>query len=622
MTRSLLACTFITGSLLLAAQTAPNQAAQAPSSPGPPQSTVPIPTLRASSRIVVVDVVVTDKQQNPVHNLKDSDFSLLEKGQPQTIAHFEEHTAISADAVAKLLPVPKLDPGIFTNYSTAPADGALNVLLLDGLNTPMKDQTVVRQEMLKYLKSPRPGTRMAIFGLTQQLHMLQGFTSDPDVLRDVVSGKKGTAKASPLMDNAVNGDTVAATTPTDTMIDMLGNDPTFAEAAAQMQQFEAEQQSFLTMLRTRYTLDALNLLGRYLSGFPGRKNLIWFSASFPVNILPDLDLPNPFAVQADMQDEFRDTINLLARSQVSVYPIDARGLMTSPTMDAANDGAKYAKNPRAMGKDEQKFFSQTAEEHGVMMQMAEDTGGRAFVNTNALKESVDRAIAAGSNYYTLTYTPTNRDWRGDYRKIEVKLSQQGFNLAYRRGYYADDPDAAPTTARRDAATAPTAFAPMHTAMQWGGPDPVEIIFQAKVVPSTGMPEPTLAPGTTTAPKVNGPYKRYDILLSADPKAITFAETPKGAYHLDVEFLTFVYNSEGFLTASTGKRVLADLTPDQYNGMRHSGVRYRQEVSVPVKGEFYLRIGVHDLASDRVGAIEVPVAAINRLPPLSAQTPAK
>ena len=357
MTLRFLPCTVLVGWLLsvsaVGAQTAT-----------PP----PVPTLKANTRIVVVDVVVTDQKQNAVHNLKQSDFTLTEKDQPQSIAHFEEHSGLSAATIAKMPPVPKLEPGTFTNYSLAPSDGALNVLLLDSLNTPMKDQAVVRQQMLKYLATPRPGTRMAVFGLGSTLHLLQGFTSDPEVLRAVVSGKKGLAKASPLMDNAVAGDTVGADSPMNDMIEQLGNDPSTAAVAANLQQFEAETQTFQTMLRTRYTLDALNMLGRYLSGLPGRKNLIWFSGSFPVNILPDADLQNPFAVEASMEDEFHETINLLSRSQVAVYPIDARGLMTAPMMDASNSGSKYAnpRNPGAFGKDQTKFFQQTAEEHGTM----------------------------------------------------------------------------------------------------------------------------------------------------------------------------------------------------------------------------------------------------------------
>jgi len=93
---------------------------------------------------------------------------------------------------------------------------------------------------------------------------------------------------------------------------------------------------------------------------PGRKNVLWFSGSFPISILPDGDLQNPFAVVADSEDEFRETTDLLARSQAAVYPIDARGLMVAPMTNASNDGSKYGRNPGAYGKDLGKFFQQPA----------------------------------------------------------------------------------------------------------------------------------------------------------------------------------------------------------------------------------------------------------------------
>src|SRR5580704_6188514 len=168
----------------------------------------------------------------------------------------------------------------------------------------------------------------------------------------------------------------------------FGNDPGLADVIANLQQFEAQEQSFQLQLRARYTLDALNQIARSLPGIPGRKNLIWFSGSFPINILPDGDLQNPFAIVASAEEEFRETTNLLTASQVAVYPIDARGLMTSPNLSAANSGSKYVRDPTRFSKDEAKFFQQTADEHSTMLQMAEETGGRAFINTNDLSQAV------------------------------------------------------------------------------------------------------------------------------------------------------------------------------------------------------------------------------------------
>jgi len=357
-----------------------------------PAPSQPVPTIKAGTQIVIVDVVVTDAKNQPVRNLKASDFTVLENNVSQPIRNFEEHTALSAADAAKLPPMPKMPPGIFTNYTPAPASSAVNVLLLDTLNTPMKDQSFVRDQLKKYLKSAQPGARTAIFGLTSRLYLLQGFTSDPEILKTVLNQKD--LKSSPLLDDPVGGGT-GPESMSDMMSDSMGNDPSAAQVVANLQQFEAEQQSFQLQLRARYTLDAMNQLARYLSGIPGRKNLIWFSGSFPISILPDGDLQNPFAVVADSEDEFRETTNLLSASQVAVYPVDARGLMSSPSYSATNSGSKYARNPTAFAKDETKFFQQTNAEHSTMLQMAEQTGGHAFINTNGLSQAVASAVDSG-----------------------------------------------------------------------------------------------------------------------------------------------------------------------------------------------------------------------------------
>ena len=136
-----------------------------------PAAAAPATTIRTSSDLVIVDVVASDSQQKPVHQLTAADFTVLEDGKPQTVKSFEEH---ATGTPAPLPPLPKLDPGIFTNYSVAPANGALNILLLDKLNTPMDAQSVVRDQVLKYLKEVPPGTRIAIFSLTTESEAAAG----------------------------------------------------------------------------------------------------------------------------------------------------------------------------------------------------------------------------------------------------------------------------------------------------------------------------------------------------------------------------------------------------------------------------------------------------------------
>jgi VWFA-related protein len=588
---------------------------------GQATTTQPASTIQANANLVVVDAVVTDSQHNPVHKLTSADFTVLENGKPQAIKTFEEHT--STQALAPLPPMPKLLPGTFTNFTNAPAGGALNILLLDSLNTPMAAQAEVRDQMLKYLKEPHPGTRMAIFGLTTRLILLQGFTSDPELLRAVLNGKKGGPKGSVLMTDAVSGDNPGADDPMMDMAqdaaDAMGNTPDAALLLANLQQWEAETQSFQLQLRARMTLDAFNLLARYLTALPGRKNLIWFSGSFPITILPDSDLQDPFSIVASSADEFRETTGMLSRGQVAVYPIDARGLMVTPMQSVNNSGRTYAKNPRAFAKDNSTFFQNTANEHGTMQSMAEATGGLAFVNTNDLKVAVEKAIDAGSNYYTLTYTPTNQQWKGEFRRIQINLARRGLNLAYRRGYFADDPN---TTQRNgEPAVAGSSQAPAYSAMRAamlrGGPDPTQITFIANVRPSIDATEPDVASGNKTTPKTKGPYRRYTVQFGVNTQDLDCPINPEGTHHCAMQVLIFVYDAEGNLLNSTGGAIHSDVSQDHYSSFLRTGIHFHQDISVPAKGESFLRIGVHDETSNRVGAVELSISAVSKLPPLTA-----
>jgi VWFA-related protein len=586
------------------------------SAAGQSTSTDPIATIHVSSKLVTVDVVVTDSKQEPIHHLAASDFSLLEDGHSQKIKIFEEHTS---DTPVSVQPLPKLPPGKFTNYSVVPVNGALNILLLDKLNTPMSAQQQVRDQILKYLKEAPAGTRIAIFGLSTQLRMLQGFTSDPELLRQLVAGKKANGLGSPLLNSGSDSNNLATDTLANTSDAIMSDTPDNATIMSALQEFDAQQESFQSMLRARYTLDAFNQLARYLSTLPGRKNLIWFSGSFPINIMPDGDQQDPFSAMATSEDEYRDTVSLLTRSQVAVYPIDARGLMTNPALNASNTGSINLKNPIA---SDNSFYKQQDAEHNTMNTMAEDTGGKAFINTNDLKGAVSKAIEAGSNYYTLSYTPTNRNENGEFRKIEIKLDHSGAKLAYRRGYFTDEPATSKHhDAAQDTQNSTTTYNPVRAAMLHGAPTPQELVFVADVRPTNTDIESVLASGNQADPKTSGPYHRYTSTFVVNPKDLTCEVVTDGQHHCEVEFLAFVYDSDGALVNMQMNDINASFSSEKYAAFLKKPLAYRQQVSVPVKGEYYLRLGLYDEIADHVGALELPVAAAAKLPPAPAQAPA-
>ena len=534
-----------------------------------------------------------------------------------------------------------MPPGVFTNYTPVAPDSTLNVLLIDALNTPMADQSFVRQQLLDYVKHEKPGTDVAIFGLTNRLVMLQGFTANPAILRSAVDHLN--AKASPMLDDAVGGGG-APEKLSDAMEDAAGSSGSalVAETIASLQQFEAEQEALQVKMRVQYTLNAFNDLAHYLSNFPGRKNLIWFSGSFPLQIAPDPTVGDPFAVMNDFSQELRETVNLLSVAQAAVYPMDARGLMTEPMLNPANSGKNYMRNPSAFNNDLRAFNTSQAAEHATMTTLAGDTGGQAFYNNNGLADAVAKAIDSGSNYYTLTYNPTDHNWNGSYRNIHVVLAgnaaAQGLKLAYRHGYYADDPQrpvklkgGEPPAQAAATVPAPATLADhaaetySHAAISRGAPEPQDILFKVRVLPLTGKSEDALAPDNQANPngKMKAPYRTYAVDYVALPGEFSLMPQSDGRRTGAIEFGVYVYDTDGNLLNISDKKLSMNLNPDLYKRFESNAVRFQLQVSAPAKQQSFMRLIIHDVPSNHYGVVEIPTAEVGHLPPLEAENaPAK
>jgi VWFA-related protein len=147
---------------------------------------------------VLVDVVVTNDKGEAVPGLQKNDFEVLEDGKPQTITTFEEHHGATPTEI-KLPPMP---PHVYTNYPLTKTADSVNVILLDALNAPSRDQTYVHWQMIKYLKTIPPGTRAAIFTLSSRLRMLQGVTTDPSELLAAINSPQAGTQPSGVLTSA------------------------------------------------------------------------------------------------------------------------------------------------------------------------------------------------------------------------------------------------------------------------------------------------------------------------------------------------------------------------------------------------------------------------------------
>jgi len=573
-----------------------------------PKPQASIPTIEANARAVVVDVVVTKGNDEPVSGLRKEDFKLTEDGSEQSVVFFEEHTKIVVPP-AQLAPMP---PNVFTNVPDAPPASAVNVVLLDALNTEVPDQSYVREEVIAFLKSLPRGTPLAVFTLVTRLKMVQGFTDDPTALLASLLDKKNgvwpetTAVSRSIADDGADASQLAK------MKVMQSSPYAIAARSSSQQAFKAYEAGD----RVEMTALALQNLARYIAKIPGRKNLIWFASRFPVGFFPNTNAIGALQVgrqtsglkQATdvgpQSNALKETADLLTVSRVAIYPVGARGVERITGGDA-----EYAKGEGPTG-EQGDIMSNTF----AMNELAADTGGEAIKNTNDLSGALGRAIQNGSHYYTLSYTPTNKTWDGQFRRIAVKLPEGKFTVSYRRGYWAFDSarthSATPANARSKPNVridAPITESPLQPLMQRGVPSSTQILYGLHVVPASGQFGPDAArAGANT--KLAGPVTRYSVDFLIRSTDVNLESMPDGTHRGRIQVEMIAYDRDGKALNWVGATMGMNIQPDLYASIQKSGLPAHLEIDVP-KGDAFLATGVYDWNTAKVGTLEVPLSAV-------------
>ncbi|HVG92070.1 MAG TPA: VWA domain-containing protein, partial [Alphaproteobacteria bacterium] len=550
--------------------------------------------------------------------LKADDFTVQEEGQAQAVRAFSFHQTdqepASASAQASAFVNPKLPPGYFSNAPQYKSNGALNVLLLDALNSTLLNQASMRDGMIKLIEKLPAGQPIAIYLLGNKLTLVQDFTSDPEVLRKAVAGVK--RQGSKLLDNA------AGTTRMDDMpvgsvlFDAMTEPPSIRSKPtlkvpwirAKLEDFREQKISAQADFRVRLSLDALNSLARALSGYPDRKNLIWISETFPFTIVIDTTATpsdrrlaridqiagttmNTASLRngRDFSHEIALTGSLLSDAQVAIYPINVEGLSGNTDFSVGNDPnpiGKPAIMKSTLDDEAGKNMNREAEGHMVsrstMNDLAEKTGGKAYYNTNNIEGAVRRSMEDGSTYYTLGYYPENKTWDGKFRRITIKVARPGVKLHYRAGYYAVEPQ---SYAKLDQAEKTNELA---KAMSLDFPASTALFFQAMVVP----------PSTATGNKVLVNY-------AVDPHGLTFDLGNDGLQHASVDCAVIVYSEKNEPVKSLSNTMIAALKPEEYQRVQQKSFPCRQTFDL-APGEYLFRLGVRDGHTGTLGTLNAPV----------------
>jgi VWFA-related protein len=513
--------------------------------------------IRVNTRLVEVDVVVRDKN-GPVRGLTKTDFTILDRGKPQTIATFGVRSANRS--APKPAPLPAGTVSNRLNRRGEEAGGA-TVVLWDMLNTEMQDQAYVRGQVLKYLHTLTEGDPVALYALVKDLKVIQDFTDDPARLIRAVAGvspeQSFNLSAADLTDlvNQINNPFFGG--------NLAGLQTAAQNAAGEMTDYNLKDRAWVTA-------NSLAAIAWHLAGLPGRKKLVWISASFPGVTIDQRSRVG--ATQIETQNfglQIDASIRKLNEANVAVYPIDPRGLTT--TMPGkANVG--YSPAPTTPIPPGTGLMDPSID---TMLLFARGTGGKAIYATNDLVTAMHTVMEDDEVTYTIGFYPVDQKQDGEYHALNVKVDKKGFEVRHRDGYYASDEKVANAGNRRESINA-----------VYGNPlDATQIGLKGAAIP---------------VPNRAGVY-RLEITMNTNELHL---EHVKDRWLASIDFATLFSPSDS--TKGTLETIRLSLTEKRLRETLENGYLFSRDI---VAGDLHgeLRVVVQDRTTGLSGSVRVPIA---------------
>lgn len=329
------------------------------------------PLFNATSRNVILDAVVTDKQGNVVTGLTRNDFVIREDNTPQEIQSFD---AVEAGRSAE-------DATPHT------------ILLVDELNTHFEDMAYTRYSVNRLLH--RDGMQLqqptALYILSNDgLHVLENYTRNPAAIDAALRSHKAALP------------------------------------------WRMQHNFYLGMERINLSMSALQQIAIANIGTPGHKNIVWISPGLPIFGALDLEADQEKA----LFDAIRRLSDQLLKARISIYSVDPRGIQVRFSSlfnsNFAHSNQAYAAYLNGLTQANDAAFGNLA-----IQTLATQTGGHAFYGRNDVDREIAASLADGNTYYTLAYSPSNKDFQGEFRKIRITVNNRpDLKVQTRDGYYA------------------------------------------------------------------------------------------------------------------------------------------------------------------------------------------
>jgi VWFA-related protein len=403
-------------------QGAQNQPAQSqqgqPAPPTDPNQQAQL-VFRGGINFVRVDVIVTDKKQQPVMDLKQSDFEVLEDGKPQKL---EQFLAIKVDGNPRSGEVLQtLRNRDDEEVAAADPESRVYAILLDDYHVRRGNSISIRQPLIKFLQTQiRPKDLLTVmYPLTPASDL--SFTHDVDSVISAINNFQG-RKFDYTPHNQLEENYVRY--PTETV----------------------EQ------IRNQVVMGALRALSVRLGSLrDGRKSIIFVSEGLTATLPPqmrradasrpqdpvivddspvaqDREITYEWFQQSDLESFMRDVYDAANRNNAAIYSLDPRGLAVYEF--DINDGGVNA--PPGLATD-QRALRATQD---TLRTLSEQTDGRAIVNRNSLADGLSQISRDSSFYYLIGYNSSQAPTDGKFHEIKVRVKRTGVDVRARKGYWA------------------------------------------------------------------------------------------------------------------------------------------------------------------------------------------
>jgi VWFA-related protein len=547
---------------------------QAPASPPASAQAAPtpnevVPTFRSRSEYVAVPVLVTDTYGKHYAGLKKNDFVVKQNGKPQRIAELEEVKASATGPVSRV-PVP---PGVFTNQLQIASPKRVIILVFDTINTPLMGQSYALAELLQAVeKGIAPGELISLISAERGggVRVLHDFTTDSQALVAALNQLRPQtnilpdiqASHSSAMIWQIQADVASLTSWEQGLAQRLGGSESLA----------AVEQRRIQVLDT---LNALQQIADAYAGVPGRKELLWATAGFPFTLGGDLS-----NVEA-LVPSYERVWQALSEANISVYPIDVRGL-TNPNLIGAEvnmprNPISGGTSPQAIDRLRNSQMDEFADTISTMDMFAGMTGGKAFYNTNDIAGAVQKASDDSASYYVIGYY-LDKDTKPGWQKVKVQVTRSGTNVRARTGFFVSpalSPDATRQSDLRQALLSPIDFTAFPLVVRWR--------------------EATKVPGST----------RQSIKFQIAVPAGAAGVDEKDGNRLRLDFVAAAFDSAGNLAGQSAHQVDNHLNSDVYKQFREQSTIFEYSIDLP-PGKYSVRFVGRDDSNGHTGSVTAPL----------------